>query len=238
MENKTIYYPYYRVSTKKQGKTLLSLENQRDTCLKFIQNNNGIVGEEFQEVETASGKKRRPVLDLAVAKAKQNGVLLVSTLDRLLRDELFFFTLQKEGIKFQCVDNPNADSTTLSIFAVLAANELKKIKDRCNRSVATKKKRGQILGNPKILDFQEGATKKASQTNRNLAYEANKEVSDIICNLKSDFIKDEKGKFKNRTYLQVAERLNEIGKRKQNGGLWDAKSVEVLYKRYCTGDRK
>lgn len=231
---KTIYYPYYRVSTKHQGKSGLSLEHQRDTCLQFIHNNNGIVGEEFQEVETATGRKRRPVLTDAVKIVKQqNGVLLVASLDRLTRDPIFFFTLQKEGIKFKTVDNPNADETILGIMAVLASGEAQKIKARCIKAVETRRKRGLVMGNEKITEYQKSAIVKAAISNKELAYEANKEVSDIICNLKSDFIRDEKGKFKNRTYLQVAQRLNEIGKRKQNGSLWDAKSVEVLYKRYC-----
>lgn len=138
----TPYIAYYRVSTKKQGKSGLSLEHQRDSAHQFIESRNGLLLSEYTEVETGTRKKKRVQIMNALAECKQIGAtLLIATLDRLTRDAEFFFSLQNAKVKFQCIDMPEANETVLGIMAVLAQDEAKRIKVRCNKAVETRRKR-------------------------------------------------------------------------------------------------
>lgn len=77
----------------------------------------------FTEIE--SGKKNeRPQLAAAIARARQEGaVLLVAKLDRLARNVAFLATLMESHVRFQAVDLPAADEFTLHIMAAVAQKE-------------------------------------------------------------------------------------------------------------------
>jgi len=94
------YVAYYRVSTKKQGKSGLGLEAQRDTVQKFIKHNGNQIIAEFTEVE--SGKNdERPELSKATEMAKEHdATLVIAKLDRLSRNVLFISQLMDEKVKF------------------------------------------------------------------------------------------------------------------------------------------
>ena len=68
---------------------------------------------DFVEVESG-GKDDRPQLARAIRHCRMTGAkLVISKLDRLSRDIHFLTGLQKAGIGFTAVDNPNANSLTL-----------------------------------------------------------------------------------------------------------------------------
>jgi DNA invertase Pin-like site-specific DNA recombinase len=143
------YVGYFRVSTKRQGESGLGLEAQKQLVAKF-----GECIESF--VESESGRKNnRPELLKAIDYCKRhNATLLVAKLDRLSRDEIFIFTLRDSGVDFICADNPHANSLTIGLLAVIACDEVKKIRERTKSALQVKKEQlaleGKRLGCPDV----------------------------------------------------------------------------------------
>lgn len=140
------YVAYYRVSTKKQGKSGLGLEAQRKMVSDFVSMNGGAIVAEYTEVE--SGKRDdRPQLAEAIKHASLvGGRLLVGKLDRLSRDLHFITSLQKSRVDFVVSDLPGCDSFTINIYGSLAQREREMIAARTKASLAAAKARGVKLG--------------------------------------------------------------------------------------------
>jgi DNA invertase Pin-like site-specific DNA recombinase len=148
------YVAYYRVSTKKQGESGLGLKAQRKAVLNFIAPE--LIDAEFEEVETGTNKKYRPVLKQAIELCKENdATLIIAKLDRLARNVAFVSALMNSGIKFKAVDMPKADELSIHIMSAIAENEAKVISKRIKDALAIKKeqlaKEGKKLGNPNNL---------------------------------------------------------------------------------------
>ena len=144
------YVSYLRVSTKSQGESRLGLESQESIINKFIKEPDVII-KQFIEVE--SGKNnQRPKLQEALALCQSTGAtLLLATLSRLSRDAKFILTLQESDIEFVCVDMPQANKFTISLFGLIAQYEREQISERTKNSLQALKARGVKLGNPQNL---------------------------------------------------------------------------------------
>ena len=246
------YIAYYRVSTKKQGKSGLSLENQQDSAHGFIQSRNGILLQEYTEVETGTRKRKRIEIFKALQACKEapgGAILLISSLDRLSRDAEFIFNLMNSGVKFQCIDMPEANETTIGIMAVLAQDEARRIKERCKKAVATKKKK---IANGTYFNKKTGervdklgfeaplikAAKKGAKRSASIRAEAarfnNRNLIAQVCSL----LVDKKGR-KLRTYQEAADELNNSTTYKRAGNKpFTKRAVHALYNRYCLQEQE
>lgn len=150
MKDSKGYIAYYRVSTAEQGQSGLGLEAQKSSVEKFVESSNGKIIEQFTEVE--SGKRNdRPELDKALKLAKKHkAVLIIAKLDRLSRNLAFIATLQDAGVKFVCVDMPEANETMIQFMAIFAQHERKMISQRTKEGLQAAKARGKVLGNPNL----------------------------------------------------------------------------------------
>lgn len=159
------YVAYYRVSTKKQGRSGLGLEAQQRAVSGYIRNGN--ILKEFTEKETGTSKRSRPILNEAIELCKETGAkLVIAKLDRLARDVYFISKLRRAGVDFVCCDNPNANKLTINLLASIAEDEaeaissrtkqgLSSIKERINRDGVYISRSGNkitSLGNPNNLD--------------------------------------------------------------------------------------
>ena len=146
----TTFVAYFRVSTVRQGQSGLGLEAQQAAVQNFLRGDAQLVAT-FIEIE--SGKKNeRPQLQAAIARARQEGaVLLVAKLDRLARNVAFLATLMESRVRFQAVDLPAADEFTLHVLAAVAQKEAVAISTRTSDALAAKKARGAQLGTPANL---------------------------------------------------------------------------------------
>lgn len=128
MNNKK-YIGYYRVSTIRQGKSGLGLESQRQSVQAFV-NQGDIMLSEYTDVE--SGKNNnRPNLTKALQECKETGAtLLIAKLDRLSRNAAFTLMLRDSNINFVAVDNPDINSLTIGILALVAQDEAERISKR------------------------------------------------------------------------------------------------------------
>jgi DNA invertase Pin-like site-specific DNA recombinase len=148
--SKQRYVAYFRVSTQKQGRSGLGLDAQKQAVSDYLQQFGGTLVAEFMEVE--SGKRPdRPEFTKAADYAElSNATLLVAKLDRLSRDLHFVTSLQKRGIKFKLCDLPEIDNLTIHILAAMAEHEARMISVRTKQAMQEAKKRGVVLGNPKL----------------------------------------------------------------------------------------
>jgi len=98
---------YYRVSTKKQGKSGLGLDGQKAAVADYSRQNSCKLLSEYVEVETGKSKDR-PELLKAIAHAKRSKAkLVVAKLDRLARNVAFTSALMESNIDFLACDNPD-----------------------------------------------------------------------------------------------------------------------------------
>jgi DNA invertase Pin-like site-specific DNA recombinase len=140
---------YIRVSTQQQGRSGLGLEAQRAAIYDYVVRVGGEMRDVFVEIE--SGKQdSRPELNRAIDRAVITGsTLLIAKLDRLSRKARFIFEmLAHSGVKFVCVDNPNADKVNIQFLAIIAEMEGDQISSRTKAALQAAKARGIKLGRP------------------------------------------------------------------------------------------
>jgi DNA invertase Pin-like site-specific DNA recombinase len=95
---------YYRVSSKKQGRSGLGLEAQRKHVVAFAVAEGFTITDEFVEIETGKGSdalNKRPQLKAALKAAKKAKCeVAVAKLDRLSRDVHFISGLMSQRVPF------------------------------------------------------------------------------------------------------------------------------------------
>lgn len=137
---------YIRVSTQKQGASMLGLESQQKICRDFIKQKGGECVAEFKDVESGTHRDRKGLSD-AINFCKQNDCALVfAKLDRLARDVEFCFKVVNTGIEIHFVDMPNLNTLLLGVFASVAQYERELTSERTKRALAAKKARGEATG--------------------------------------------------------------------------------------------
>jgi DNA invertase Pin-like site-specific DNA recombinase len=236
------YVAYYRVSTKRQGKSGLGLEAQKEMVLILARQNGAIVIAEYIEVETGK-KSARPKLHEAIRHAKlANATLVVAKLDRLARNSYFTNCLLHSKLDFICCDNPYATKFNIQILAAVAEHEADQISARTKGALAVAKSRGKLLGSSRPghwvgrEDRRQLGLKKAQMlgvtANSQAARDRYTEV--IVPHIKSQ---REAGK----TLEQIVEWLNAQGfttrktKRAPNGSAFTISTVYRLIQRYLDG---
>ncbi|MCK6608462.1 MAG: recombinase family protein [Flavobacterium sp.] len=216
------YIAYYRVSRKEQGISGLGLSAQRSSVQKYVSGQEGIILNEYTEIETGTSKRQRVEIHKAIQQAKnENAVLIIAKLDRLARNVNFVSSLMDAGIEFLAVDMPSANNFTIHIFSALAEQEAMLISSRTKLALGELRKKGVVLGNPKNLT--DDARNKGVQTIKENAInnDRNRQAQSVITSCK------EKG----MSYRQIAEYLNELNFKTRYGNQFMAPTVHQLYRR-------
>jgi len=137
---------YYRVSTKKQGRSGLGLDAQKYAVTEYLNGSQSKLIAEETEIE--SGKRSdRPALARALALCRLHGAtLVVAKMDRLARNVRFISTLMESGVDFVACDIPQANKLTVHILAAVAEAEAEAISARTKAALAAARARGVRLG--------------------------------------------------------------------------------------------
>lgn len=164
---------YCRVSTARQGASGLGLEAQKQMCLQYISQQNGILLSEFMDIE--SGKSRtRTGLWNALNFCKANScTLVIAKLDRLARDVEFTFKVINSGVQIHFCDMPAVNTMILGVFASVAQYERELISSRTKSALQAKKMRGEEWQRNSdtsnaTLASAESRTNKAKENKHNL----------------------------------------------------------------------
>jgi DNA invertase Pin-like site-specific DNA recombinase len=140
---------YVRVSTAKQGRSGLGLEDQTNKCLSFCKEREMEVLDIYCDADV-SGKidpDQRPALSQALQQAKLEGAkIIVKSLCRLSREVYHVSGLMRHQVDFVVCDHPNAPSFLLHILASMNQFEREQISKRTKDALAVAKKRGVKLG--------------------------------------------------------------------------------------------
>lgn len=168
---------YFRVSTKKQGKSGLGLDAQKEIVRKKTEEIGGCIVAEHTDIESGKKNNRVELLKAIDAAKKENATLMIAKLDRLSRDVEFIFRLKNSGVDFFCCDIPEVNTLSLGVFASFAQYERERIVSRIKDALKAKKDRGFKLGNPKNL------TKKARENSLESRRKSNKRIIDNIKNV-------------------------------------------------------
>lgn len=139
------YVAYYRVSTKRQGRSGLGLEAQQAAVSAFLECSDTVIAE-FTEVVTGR-KENREQLQKAMKIAKAKGVpILIAKLDRFSRRVSFIASMMECGVQLTIAEMPRATEFQLHIFAALAQEERRLISERTKAALRQVRKRGTLLG--------------------------------------------------------------------------------------------
>jgi DNA invertase Pin-like site-specific DNA recombinase len=211
---------YLRVSTKRQGRSGLGLEAQRQAVDDYLNGGRWSLIKEVVEVE--SGKRSgRPMLEDALKVCRAYGAtLVIAKLDRLSRDAHFLLGLEKAGVDFVAVDMPNANRLTVGIMAMVAEDEGRRISARTKEALAAAKRRGKKLGGDRGVVPSEKARELASVALKARASSRAADLAPIIEELRAG----------GATSLSaIAQGLNEKGiPTPRNGNGWTATQVGRL----------
>lgn len=216
------YIAYYRVSRKEQGISTLGLLAQKSSVEKYVSGQEGIILNEYTEIETGTNKRERVEIHKAIQQAKSEGaVLVIAKLDRLARNVSFESSLMDAGIEFLAVDMPSANNFTIHIFSALAEQEAMLISTRTKQALAELKKKGVVLGSPKNLT--DNAREQGVKTIKENAInnDRNRQAQSVITSCK------EKG----MSYRQIAEYLNQLNFKTRYGNQFMAPTVHQLHRR-------
>ena len=192
-------YLYIRQSTKKQARSGLSVEAQREAVTRYAaEHGYELLGE---TVETASGTNdaRTGLVSLMEDARKNKATILVSTLDRLSRKVSFIAGLMDNNVRFVCADlGEDVPTFMLHLFASYAQMERQKISDRTKAALAAAKRRGVKLGNPRWEESIEKARKSRFADRKEWVLLARKVILSLTFGEKV-------------CYTRLSRELNEIG---------------------------
>lgn len=211
------FIAYYRVSTEKQGKSGLGLEAQRESVLKHVEHEGGTLIAEYSDVISGASETREQ-LDAALRRCeREKATLIISKLDRLARQLSFLAKFIESKVPLVVAELPHANKMLLQMMAVFAEAERDMVSQRTKDALAAAKKRGVVLGNPKLAEARVSAT----QARKRKADEfASKYCYDVL-----------RWRGKGHTLAAIAERLNDMNRQGPREGKWHPKSVSNLIDR-------
>lgn len=131
------YVAYYRVSTKEQGQSGLGLKSQKQAVHRFVEDNEGTLVGEFQDVESG-GNINREGLNAAMQMALDtDAMILVNRVDRLTRDGFKVPTMLEDmGIGYIDCESPHDTDMVRNIKLAMAKEEKDKIRKRTKEAQA------------------------------------------------------------------------------------------------------
>jgi DNA invertase Pin-like site-specific DNA recombinase len=216
---------YYRVSTAKQGRSGLGLEDQKKKVADYIASTSAkLLAPPYVEVETATklSLENRPELAKAIAHAKRaKAVLVIAVLDRLGRNVAFVSGLMECGVDFVCADAPNDDKFVLHMKASMAEEEGRKISLRTKDALAAAKARGTKLGSAGAKNLTREGTLRGSAAGVAAIRAAKAEAYSFVAPVVADI----KAQNPDMSLRAIAKALNEMGETTRNGSAWTAVQV-------------
>ena len=233
------FISWRRVSTKKQGKSGLGLDAQKDIIDYFVNAEGGELIADFSEVYT--GKELGGCVELRKAMdmcKKEDATLIIAKTDRFRNtsEALAIVEAMGEDRIFFC-DLPHTDKFTLTLFFAIAEREALLISLRTKAALKAKKERGEktggsdeVWGKETGTDRSEviAAAQEASAQSRRIAAQNNPANRDF-----RDFMQDWQaihGKVTaNTDFGPIADKLNERGKKTATGLEFTATRARAMY---------
>ena len=221
---------YYRVSTRRQGRSGLGIEAQRAAVERFAEAEGIAILAEHVDTETGKGSDalaRRPELKAALASAMQAKCpVIVAKLDRLSRDVAFISGLMAQRVPFLVAElGADADPFMLHLYAALAEKERRLIAERTKAALAERKRRGAALGNPVNARCAAARGRRVQEVEAD-RFAAN--VMPVIEAIRATGVASLRG---------IAEALNARGVPTARNGRWQVSNLRNVIRRSCREQR-
>lgn len=217
------FVAYYRVSSRQQEASHLSLEAQRSTVMEYVRHHGRLIAE-FDEVMSGANDDR-PQLIAAIRLAKaEDATLVVARLDRLSRNVSFISKQLDQDVRFIALDIPDATEFTFHIYAAIAQQERKYISERTKAALDAKR-----LREP---DWKPGTVANLTDAGRDKAHAVLRQRarSDVRNRHAYHFIR---GRVENgESFLSVAKALNAEGYVSSRNRPFSRHTVRLLYMRF------
>lgn len=219
---------YCRVSSLNQSKYLeghTSLETQEQICKDYASKFGYIVKNVYRDVCSGRNMDKQYGLKKLIRNIYTGNTLLFYEASRFSRNTLQALAcldkLEKKGVKIysvsdDCTYNSNSDKFKFRMLFPKAENESDMISERVKKSVLFRRKRGDYIGNAPYgyeTYLNDNGIRKLRK-NKDEQF-----VITFICKLVHD----------NKTYSEIAEKLNEI-KIDKRGYTWTNNSVGSVVK--------
>jgi DNA invertase Pin-like site-specific DNA recombinase len=221
------FVAYYRVSTRKQGRSGLGIEAQREAVARYLNGGDWRIIAEFTEVE--SGRRSdRPELERALASARVHRVpIVVAKVDRLTRSVAFLSRLLEAGVDVRFADLPAIEGPAgrfmLQQMAAVAELEAGFISDRTKRALAAARARGKRLGGNRGVLLTKAARKAGREAQVARAAERAADLQPVIRDLREAGV---------GSYAATARALTERSIPTARGrGMWTATQVARIVAR-------
>lgn len=235
------FVSWRRVSTKKQGRSGLGLDSQKDIIDYFVDHEQGEVIADFCEVYTGKELTKCTELNKAIKFCKENNAkLIIAKTDRFRNTLEALQILEKvgEGNIIFC-DLPNTDKFTLTLFFSLAEREALLVSIRTRAALAAKKKRNEQTGGTKDLWGKNSSSDRESVINKIQSQSASKRKIEAQKNENNRFFWAfisrwivDKGEPKNgEIWADIASQLNDLGQHTATGMEYTAIRAAAMYRK-------
>lgn len=139
------FVAYYRVSTKRQGRSGLGLEAQQASVERYAEQYGALIGS-FVDIESGRNDERAGLQQAIRLVRTRRASLLIARLDRFSRRVSFIAGMMDKGVPLVIAEMPHASEFQLHIFAALAQEERRMISLRTRSALQAAKQRGVKLG--------------------------------------------------------------------------------------------
>lgn len=227
------FVSWRRVSTKRQGKSGLGLEAQKNIIDYFVKAEKGELIADYAEVYTGTELSGCTELRKAIERCKKEGAtLIIAKTDRLRNTLEALQILEEVGEEniFFC-DLPHTDKFTLTLFFSIAEREALLISLRTKSALDAKRARGEKMGGACRVTDCEPILREA----RTRSAESRRETARNNPSNKAfrEFMEDWQeihGRITDATDWQaIADKLNARGKTTSSGLPFDKNRARAMY---------
>ena len=227
------FISWRRVSTKKQGASGLGLEAQKELIRYFVDKEQGILLDDYEEVYTGTDLANCSALKAAIKACKeQDAILIIAKTDRFRNtvEALQIYEELGDGKIFFC-DLPHTDKFTLTLFFALAEREALITSIRTKQALAAKKTRGEVWhrNSDNSAAVNRSAVIRAENARKN---ENNIKVWRYLqvwqksnCQIDANMAKSK--------WCELSEILNELGYSTATGLSFNTNRLRAMYNKLC-----
>lgn len=224
---------YARLSSRSATEDARSIERQKAVVAEWCQRNGYRLTGVFTDVKVSGRKASRAGLDKAIEQAALRGcVLVVSELDRLIRDQRVLIRLRDEKIGFRALDCPEASELQIDMLIMLTSYYSRIVSSKMRKYHASRKERvAQGLDSPHPVptpvprpEAYGKSLPKAREKHETNARTRNRYVMNVIDAYLADHA--------DIRPQEIARRLNEAGFQTSRGCKWTCTAVQRVLARH------
>ncbi len=225
---------YARLSSRSATEDARSIERQKAVVAEWCERHGYRLTSVYTDVKVSGRRASREGLDRAIGEAALRGcMLVVSELDRLIRDQRVLIRLRDEKIGFRALDCPEASELQIDMMVLLSSYYSRIVSAKMKKYHASRKEQvsqGIEIPHPVPKPDPRPEAYGKSLPKARAKHEAKARI-------RNQYVLNEIDSFlaKHGTQMSfgaIAKRLNEEGFQTSRGGQWTYTGVQRIMNRY------